>query len=136
MRDYKAYTILDAKAATGIGKVIDVRDLEHITLTVATASSANLTVKFQGAIHSEDEGVGAPVDFAAAQSVANMWDYIEVIDLQSGAAIDGDVGLAPAGADDFRVFSLNVAGLSYITAVVTARSAGSVTVKAVGYSNQ
>jgi hypothetical protein len=27
-------------------------------------------------------------DFAAAQSVTNMWDYIEVIDTNTGSAID------------------------------------------------
>lgn len=130
---YKQFTLLDAKAATGIGTPIDVRDYQKITVTVATASSANLTVKFQGALPAADE-YSYP-DFNAAQSVTNMWDYIEIIDLEDGAAIDGDVGIAPAGTDDFRIFQLNTEGLAYINAVVTARSAGSVTVKGMAFNN-
>lgn len=124
MRKSLNYTVLDAKAATGVGSNIYVGDFRHLVISVATASSANLTVKFQGAI-----GETCP-DFSAAQSATNMWDYIEVKDLQDGSAIDGDTGLAPAGTDDFRVFEVNVNGLNWFNARVTARAAGNVTVKA------
>lgn len=122
------FTILSAKAATGTGVSFDVSDYEHIIVSFATASSANLTVKFQGALSNTSP------DFSAAQSVSNMWDYIEVIDLEDGAAIDGDTGIAPAGTDDFRMFQVNVDALKWFTATVTARSAGSVTIVARGYS--
>ena len=129
MRDYKQYTILDAQAATGIGKNIFVGDSQHITIMVSTASSANLTVKMQGAMTEE-----AP-DFSAAQTVANQWDYIEMKDLQDGSAIDGDTGIAPAGTDDFRIFEVNVNGLQWINMRVTARAAGSVTATARLFTN-
>jgi hypothetical protein len=29
-------------------------------------------------------------DFAAAQTVANNWDYVQAVDLNSGTAISGD----------------------------------------------
>jgi hypothetical protein len=116
--------ILDAKAATGIGTPIHVQDADKVVLSLGTASSANLTVKFQGSV-SEDMP-----DFSAAQSVSNHWDYVEVVDIEDGTAIDGDAGIAPAGTDDFRLFNANVDGLKWLCASVTARSAGSVTVKA------
>jgi len=117
-------TIFSAKAATGTGATINVEQYRHVVLEMATATSANLTIKFQGSISDT-----AP-DFSAAQTAANMWDYVEVKDLQDGSAIDGDTGIAPAGTDDFRLLEMNINGLKWVCATVTARSAGSVTLKA------
>lgn len=130
----KHVNILDAKAATGIGTTIDVRDFTHVTLSLGTASSANLTVKVQGAIALPSTPT-TPPDFSAAQTVANNWDYVEVIDLEDGAAIDGDTGVSCAGTDDFRLFAVNTQGLDYLNCNVTARAAGSVTVNAACYNN-
>ncbi len=123
-------TILDAKAATGIGNSILVQDFQHVVFSYATGGggTAALTVKFQGSIQDN-------IDFNAAQSVTNMWDYIEVIDLNTGTAIDGDTGVAVATTDDYRLFEANVSGLKYINASVTARTAGNITVKAKLFSN-
>lgn len=120
--DSKLYTILDAKAATGVGAVIDVFGFKEIVLQVGTASSANLTVKFAGSVAET-----AP-NFAGTQTVANNYDYLDATDMEDGASIDGDTGFAPAGTDDFRLLRINVEGLKWFNAVVTARSAGSVTI--------
>lgn len=130
MRDYKLVTILNAKAATGIGSPILVEDFIHCILSLDTASSANLTVKFQGSISD------ACPDFSAAQSASNQWDYLQVKDLEDGSSIDGDTGIAPAGTDDNRQFEVNINAIKWLCAVVTARSAGSVTVKGALFNNQ
>ncbi len=126
MRDYKTYLILSAAAAAGAGKAINVQDFRNIVFSLATdgGGSANLTVKFAGSVQD------VCPNFSAAQSVTNMFDYIEVVDLQSGAAIDGDTGVSVAAADDYRLFEANVNGLKWVCAIVTARSAGSVSVNA------
>ncbi len=123
MRTSIPYTILDAAAAVGTGRPVLVQDFKTVVFSFATAGSATLTVKFQG---SNEE---ACPDFSAAQSVGNMWDYIEVIDLQSGSSVAGDTGLAVAGADDFRNIEANFSGMRWVCATVTARTGGSVTVK-------
>lgn len=125
MRDYKEYTILDAKAADGIGKNIDVKDFRHAVITIATdgGGTAALVCKIQGAI-----GSTAP-DFAAAQTVTNMWDYIQIKDLEDQGSIDGDTGFVVATADDYRIYEVNINGLNWLNARVSGRSAGSVTVK-------
>lgn len=130
MRDSKAYTIFTAKAATGVGLVIPCGDFTHAVISFNTASNANLTVKFAGSIAET-----AP-DFSAAQSPSNAFDYIQVKDLEDGSAIDGDTGIAPAGTDDQRMFEMNINALQYLTAVVTAHAAGSVTVTVRLYNNQ
>jgi len=123
------FVILAAKAATGAGVAMLVSDWEHVLISLSSQSSANFTVKFQGS-HSD-----ACPDFGAAQSATNEWDYIQVKDYQNNSAIDGDTGVSFAGTDDVRMFEFNTNGLKWVTAVVTARSAGSVNVKMKGYSN-
>ena len=136
MRQFAAYTIMSAKAATGIGIPVFCRDFKHAVFSFATdgGSDAALTVKFQGSI-AEGTTAGSAPDFSAAQSVTNLWDYIDVIDLEDGASIDGDTGVAVAGADDYRLFEANVNALEYICARVTARTEGEVTIKVVLYTD-
>ena len=128
MRKSVEYTIMSAKGATGAGNAILCDDFRHAIFTFATdgGGDAALTVKFQGAI--SDVSNAAPA-FGSAASVTNMWDYIEVIDLEDGTAIDGDTGVAVASADDYRMLEANINGLRYLNARVTARTEGEVTIK-------
>lgn len=132
MRDYKEYTILDAQGATGAGNMIDVSDFRNAVISVATdgGADANLTVKMCGSI--EDT---APT-VTSAQSVTNMYEFIQMIDLEDASSVDGDTGFAVAGADDYRMYELNINALKWLTARVTARSAGEVTVKIRLFNNQ
>jgi len=125
IRDTKEYTLLNLAAEASTGKAIAVEDFKNAVFSFATdgGGDAALTVKFQGSIQET-----CP-DFSAAQSVTNHWDYIEVVDLEDGAAIDGDTGVAVAAADDYRMLEANINGLKWLCATVTARSAGEVTVK-------
>lgn len=126
----RGVTVLDAKAATGIGNTIDVRDFQHVILEIGTASSANLTCKFAGSVSET-----APT-FSSAQAVDNHWDYILAYDLNDGSTVAGNTGFVVSGTDDFKIYLLNVDGINWFNANVTARSAGSVTVKLAGYSNE
>ena len=119
-------TIFSAKGGTGTGLSHFMLDYDKIFLQLGTASSCNATVKFQGSFSD------TPPDFSGAQSVTNHWDYIDVIDLQNGASIDGDTGVAMAGTDDFRNFEVNAGGLKWLCATITVRSAGTLTLKAIG----
>ncbi len=130
-RQFAQYTILNAKGDTGVGINIPCKDFRHAVFFYATdgGSDAALTVKFQGSIGA---GIGAEMDtapdFSATQSVTNMWDFIEVIDLEDGSAIDGDTGVSVATADDYRMLEANINGLNFINARVTAHTAGEITV--------
>lgn len=130
-RTTASYTLLDAKWATGIDKTVLAEDFRNAVFSFATdgGGDAALTVKFQWSIQDTKP------DFAAAQSVTNQWDFIEVIDLEDGAAIDGDTWVAVATADDYRNFEANINALRWISARVTARTAWEVTVKVNLFSN-
>lgn len=123
MQPQNLVTILDAKAATGIGTPQDVSHFRFVTVELGTADSANLTVKAVGSISE------ACPDFSAAQSVANNYDFLSMIDLEDASGVDGDDGIVCAGTDDFRLLTINVNGIKWLNFRVTARSAGSVTVK-------
>jgi len=122
-------TIFSAADAAATGKAHFVENADKMVFEFATASSANLTVKFQGSISDTQP------DFSAAQTASNHWDYIEVIDLEDGSAVDGDTGIVLAGTDDFRLFSANVDGLRWVCATITARSAGTLTLKVKTFVN-
>lgn len=116
------YTIMSAKAATGIGNTIYCSDFRNAIVTIATTGSANMTIKCQGAI-----GNTAPT-FSSASSVTNPWDYVQMVDLQDGNFLAGDTGMVLTGTDDVRQFEVNINALDYINFNVTARAAGSVTI--------
>ncbi len=121
------FTIMGAKTTTGIGNWMMVQDYRHITAYIDLASSANLTIKCVGSISNDAPN---PLN---AQSASNAYDFIEMIDLQSGSDIDGDTGVSSAGTDDHRVFNVNVDGLKWVTFYITARSAGNASVGAKGF---
>lgn len=113
-----------------IGKSIDVSDFRHCILSFSGSSSASMTVKFQGSIGDSPTSPDTAPDFSAAQAYNNQWDYIQVIDLEDGSPIDGDTGIAQAGTNDHRLFEMNINGLKFITAIVTAWTAGGTTIRA------
>jgi len=116
-------TIFNAKAATGTGNAFLVEDFKTIVFSYGTAATSTLTLKFQGSISDT-----CP-DFSASQSVTNHWDYVDVIDLQSGSSIDGDTGIGVTASSDFRLFEANGGGLKWICATITALTGGSATLK-------
>jgi len=115
-----------------VGNNIFVKDFRNAILNFATdgGSDAALTVKFQGSIQED-----CP-DFSAAQSVTNMWDYIDIIDLEDQSSIDGDTGIAVAGADDYRQLEANINALTWINCILSGWSEGEVTVKILLTDNQ
>ena len=111
-----------------IGKNIFCRDFRHASIGFASSGTANLTLKFVGSAADSPDKIHECPDFSASQSDSNMWDYVEVVDLEDGAAIDGDTGITLAGTDDHRMFEVNVNGLDYLNAILTAWSAGDATI--------
>ncbi len=112
--------MFSAEATTGTGLPQLVENFRHVQLTLASASSANFTIKFQ------ISNSQALPDFSSARSATNIWEYVQVKDLQNNAAIDGDTGVAFAGTDDVRMFEVNTNGQRWINATITALSAGTV----------
>lgn len=125
-------TILDAAVADGAGTSIYVGDYDRIFLQLGSADdtgAANATINFVGSLSNT-----APT-FSAARSVSNHFEYIDVIDLEDGASIDGDTGIAFAAANDFRNLEVNFGGLKWINAVVSSWVDGQITLKVYGVTH-
>ena len=120
-----------------VGKNINVRDFRHAILSIDSdgGTDAEMTVKFQGSIGKSVAAPSDSPDFSAAQSPTNSWDYIEVIDLEDGGAINGDTGIIFAAADDNRQIEMNVNGLEWINCIISGWVAGEVTVKVRLFNN-
>jgi hypothetical protein len=104
--------ILDVIAATGAGNIILCADFRHLDLLVATSGMGagdTLVVKVQGS-----SALEAP-DFDAAKTISNDWDYIQLVDKEDGATVDGDTGISFADSDDLRKFTINTDGLRWVT---------------------
>lgn len=111
-----------------IGRNIFVEDFRHCIVSFNGSSDANMTIKFVGSISKSATDEGAP-DFSALRAYNNSWDFVEIIDLEDGAAIDGDTGVAQAGTNDHRMFEININGLRWLNAIVTAWSQGATTIR-------
>ena len=131
--DGPAVTIGDTGTGTHTfhlkGKVIYVGDWKNIGLSVNFITTPTMTIKFQGSIADD-----AP-DFNATQAYNNRWDYIEVIDVEDGTAIDGDTGVSCAGTADNRIFEANVSSLKWLTVAITAFTAGTLDIRISSFSD-
>jgi hypothetical protein len=127
-RQVKFGTLVTDKAATGIEQYVNVRDFKHLVLSLDFSDTSTMTAKIQGSVQET-----AP-NFAAAASKSNSWDYIEAIDLEDGAAIDGDTGIAVT-ANDHRLVEVNVNGLEWVCVELQAYTAGKLNVSYEAFSN-
>lgn len=116
MKSQKPILVLNAKNSTGAGNSIDVEDSRHPVLVIATSGMGagdTITVKVQGSIMTD------PVDFDAAKSVSNLWDYVACKDMENGADIEGAIGLTFSGANDVKMLAVNVDGMKWLTLNIT-----------------
>jgi len=116
-------------ASWGAGHRID--SYRNVSFMFSCTSSPTLTVKFAGSNLAPED-----VDFTSAATVTNHWDYIQVIDLEDGSAIDGDTGISCAGSDDLRNFVLNTDLLTTVNAQVSSYTAGTTSLQIKYGTNQ
>lgn len=105
------------------GNILQVEDWKFILFTLSSSDTGDFTIKFQGSM-SDD----AP-DFSAGRSVTNRWEYIQVKDMQSGSAVDGDTGVTWT-ADDVVRYETIFSGYKWVTATLTTYNAGLITLTA------
>ena len=122
---------MSAKAATGVGNFIDVKDYKDVIIAIVTESNSNCTIKCVGAL-----GDISPA-FASAQALDNEYDFIEMAQLSdSSSPIRGNTGVVLTGTDICKLYEVNVNSLDWLTFKITAYSAGKVTVRLVAVDNQ
>ena len=112
--------VLDAVVAIGAGNAINVGDLRDVVLALNTTGLTDATVKVQGSIQQDEP------NWTGAQTVDNIWDYIQVRDLENASAIDGDEGFVLVGTADNRLVAINTDHLVWVNVRVTAWAVGEI----------
>lgn len=127
MRQYgTSVKVFDDKAAAGISKLVHVKDFTNIAVAIHGKTSPDLTVKLVGTTMEFIPDAFTAPDMTATQGEDNSWDFVQMVDLQNGAVINGDTGLVFTGTADDRNLEANVNALVWVALRVTARAAGSV----------
>lgn len=119
-----------AGGATGLfvlaPKIPLVSDFKNAILSFYTAATATLTVKVAGSIGKLN---GDSPNFGATVSPSNPYTFVQIIDLDTGSAINGATGIVVAGTDVGKTYEINTNGIKFLTLVPTAWTQGSITAK-------
>lgn len=123
------FASIDDTSSTTTGKFFLAQSHRHIVVSVNTSANASGTIKFIGSI-SEDSP-----DPTQAKSATNQYEFIQLVDLEDGATIDGDTGLVITGTDDNRLFEVNTNALKWFAPVITTYTTGTFDVDIVASKN-
>lgn len=115
-------------------KIAYIGDWRDIMFSVHTSGSFNGTFKIAGSLGKLGTDVTPPAsdvpNFGGTLSKLNPYSFIQIINLDTAAAVNGATGVTSAGTDLNNTYEVNVNGLKYLCPIFTAWSAGTVTVKA------
>lgn len=131
MRQTVYYTTNDAQDATGIGKVLDVRDFKTIVVSMSGNNGADLTVNAVGSIVENLDDI----DFTSGATPTNPWGYVGLYSYDTATFIPGISGVQ-FNSDVTELYEVNVSGLTALAFNVTTYTDGDVTIKVVGFTNQ
>jgi len=122
-------------------KIAFVGDWVNAVLSVVTSGSFNGTFKIAGSVGrpvvlaSDKTSEGTP-NFGATQSASNPYTFLQIINYDTAAAVNGATGVTSAGTDLNNTYEVNINAVKYLTLVFTAWVAGAVTVKLLLTDNQ
>lgn len=114
-------------------KVAFVEEFRDAVISVVSAGTSTWTFKCAGSIGKvsadyQSTRVDTP-NFGATVSDSNPYTFVEIVDLDTGSAIDGATGIATTGTDIAKSYEININGLKYFTVIPTAWTQGAITVK-------
>lgn len=116
-------TLLDGAHATGAGTAINVSNYKAIEVQVRTKTSASCTIKFAFSMSDTQP------DFTSAPSYTNPYDYAQIAWLNNDSSIPGSTGIVLIGTDIIRIYEVNTNFIKWFCPIITAYSAGVVTVE-------
>jgi|GEM_PF-1464775 len=111
-----------AGAAAVSAYALMVSDFNNVSLRLDTSGSAACTIKIYGSMSE------VKPDFSAAKTASNRWDTVDIVQLNAtGSVIAGDTGIVLTTTDENANYELNVNNLRWVSAEITAWSAGAIT---------
>jgi len=127
-----------AGVATGIvfvaPKILLVQDFKTIELTVFTSGTATTTIEACSSmgkvLSNSTDGHGDTPNFGATTGKTIPYTFVQIVDLQAGASVNGDTGIVIAGTDILKTYEVNTNTLKYFTMFPVSWTAGAITIKA------
>ena len=119
-------------------KVVLASDFRNAILYFNTAGTATLTVKIAGSLgknRADANTHGDTPNFGATVSDTNPYSFLAAVNLEDGAVVEGDTGIAAAGTDLARSYEVNINAMKYLTLIPTAWTQGAISAKLVVFSN-
>lgn len=107
-------------------KVPLISDFVNAELHIITTGTSTMTIKVAGSLGKND---GSSPNFGATQATTNPYTYLQIVDLQGHATVDGDTGVVLSGADVNKIYEVNINAMKYLTVYPSAWTAGVLTVK-------
>lgn len=107
-------------------KIPLVEDFRNCVFEFVTSGSFSATVKIAGSIAS---GGANPANFGAAQSAQNIYTFLQIIDLDTGTAVNGATGITSAGTDLIKKYEININAVKWVAPILTAWTAGVITMR-------
>ena len=116
-------------------KIILARDWVNCILSFESSGSLNATIKIAGSLgkpltSASDKLSEDTPNFGATQSKSNPYTFLQIINLDTAAAVNGATGITSAGTDLHTTYEVNINAVKYICPVLTAWVAGAITLKA------
>ena len=109
-------------------------DFRNASLAINSADTATMTLKVavSNGKNLVDEGnYGDMPNFGATVTDTNPYTFAAVVNLEDGAQVEGDTGIAFTGTDFFRNFEVNTNLQKWLTVFPTAWTQGAITVKVI-----
>ena len=108
-------------------------DFKNAELQVGTTGTSTLILKIAGSLGMKSSGSqtarqGLP-NFGATVSPTNPYSFLQVVDLDTGAAINGATGIVASGADVNKQYEVNINAMRWLTVIPTSWTQGAITVK-------
>lgn len=121
--------------------VINVKDYRNLILQFTTSGTATLNLKIAGSLGKPDNSANAISarkdipNFGATVSSSNTYTFLQVINLDTAAAINGATGVAVTGTDVALMLEINVNAMSYLTVFPATWTQGAITAVLLETSN-
>lgn len=115
--------------------VLLVSDFRNIILQVSTSGTATTTIKVAASLGKpQSVATTSPrydyTNFGATVSPSNPYTFVQIINLDTAATVNGATGIVVAGTDIVNSYETNIASEKYITCFPVTWSAGAITIKA------
>lgn len=113
--------------------VVLMQDFDTPILQVGTSGTATTTLKVAGSNGKSAAQQSSPrwdmPNFGATVVPANPYTFLQIINLDTAAAVNGATGIVVGGTDINNTYEVNVNSIKYLTVIPISWSAGAITIK-------